>query len=126
MVEKTEIVLRRIMNGSMSDCDCRCQMRAIAANMFQCYPISENWKGLGGTHKTCINETMMYLGQSSSDAILDRMIEPSRKKHEQLMGLSHDSYCTNTLRRSYVLIYTTTLTGPRSGLCRWEQSRNWE
>ena len=44
------------------------------ANMLQCYPISENWTGLGGTTDTCINENMMYVGQAFSDAITDLII----------------------------------------------------
>lgn len=44
------------------------------ANMLQCYPISENWTGFGGTADTCIDENMMYLGQAFSDAITDLII----------------------------------------------------
>ena len=44
------------------------------ANLLQCYPISENWTGLGGTATTCIDENMMYLGQAFSDAITDVII----------------------------------------------------
>ncbi len=44
------------------------------ANMLQCYPISDNWTGLGGTANTCIDENMMYLGQAFSDAITDLII----------------------------------------------------
>lgn len=44
------------------------------ANMLQCYPISENWTGLGGTAGTCIDENMMYVGQAFSDAITDLII----------------------------------------------------
>lgn len=44
------------------------------ANMLQCYPISENWTGSGGTADTCINEDMIYIGQAFSDAITDLMI----------------------------------------------------
>lgn len=44
------------------------------ANMLQCYPISENWTGLGGTADTCIDENMMYVGQAFSDAITDLII----------------------------------------------------
>ena len=43
-------------------------------NMLQCYPISENWTGLGGTADACIHENMMYIGQAVSDAITDLMI----------------------------------------------------
>ncbi|CAD6582042.1 MAG: hypothetical protein ASARMPRED_000769 [Alectoria sarmentosa] len=44
------------------------------ANLLQCYPISENWTGLGGSADTCIDENMMYLGQAFSDAITDLII----------------------------------------------------
>lgn len=44
------------------------------ANMLQCYPISENWTGLGGSAGTCIDENMMYVGQAFSDAITDLII----------------------------------------------------
>ena len=44
------------------------------ANMLQCYPISENWTGLGGTADTCIDENMMYIGQAFSDAITDLIV----------------------------------------------------
>lgn len=44
------------------------------ANMLQCYPISENWTGLGGSADTCIDENMMYVGQAFSDAITDLII----------------------------------------------------
>ena len=44
------------------------------ANMLQCYPMSENWTGLGGTADTCIDENMMYVGQAFSDAITDLII----------------------------------------------------
>ena len=44
------------------------------ASMLQCYPISENWTGLGGTVETCIDENMMYLGQAFSDSITDLII----------------------------------------------------
>ena len=44
------------------------------ANMLQCYPISENWTGSGGTDATCIDENMMYVGQAFSDAIIDLII----------------------------------------------------
>ena len=44
------------------------------ANMLQCYPISENWTGFGGTAETCIDENMMYLGQAFSDSITDLII----------------------------------------------------
>ncbi|CAF9939787.1 MAG: hypothetical protein ALECFALPRED_008288 [Alectoria fallacina] len=44
------------------------------ANMLQCYPISENWTGLGGSADACIDENMMYLGQAFSDAITDLII----------------------------------------------------
>lgn len=44
------------------------------ANMLQCYPLSENWTGSGGTADTCIDENMMYVGQAFSDAITDLII----------------------------------------------------
>ena len=44
------------------------------SNMLQCYPISENWTGGGGTLDTCIEENMMYVGQAFSDAITDLII----------------------------------------------------
>lgn len=44
------------------------------SNMLQCYPISENWNGSGGSDETCIHENMMYLGQAFSDAITDLII----------------------------------------------------
>ena len=44
-----------------------------AANLLQCLPISESWS-LNPAPGTCINSTMMYLGQGWSDIFTDVVI----------------------------------------------------
>ena len=45
-----------------------------AANLLQCWPISENWTSLAATPGTCIQTTMMYLAQAWSDVFIDIVI----------------------------------------------------
>ena len=43
--------------------------------VFQCWPISMNWAGLGGPPEYCINTSYMYLGQAWSDVFIDGKVK---------------------------------------------------
>lgn len=67
-------------------------------NLFQCWPISMNWAGLGGPPEYCINTSYMYLGQSWSDVFIDGMESAHCAKSLLLrFGGSHDTVHPNTM-----------------------------